>query len=50
MAVPDNETKANIFPGKVIIVEHGKLSAHPLYLSGRFPLAHHYRAVLAGGS
>ena len=25
MAVPDNETKAGIFPGKVIIVDHGKI-------------------------
>jgi len=25
MPVPDNETKAGIFPGKVIIVDHGKL-------------------------
>ena len=45
MPVQDNETKAGIFPGKVIIVDHGKVAklrvwAHFLFCEGvgvRFP-------------
>jgi len=65
---------AGIFPGKVIIVENGKLCAPSLaldwqikrlievearvsyharrwyvHVASAFPLAHHYRAVLAWG-
>ena len=71
MPVPDNETIAGIFPGKVIIVDHGKIVAIHQFLfppqffsqmahfharrwyvhvASPFPLAHHYRAILAVSS
>ena len=39
MPVPDNETKAGIFPGKVIIVDHGKLMKHSVCCPTTAPVA-----------
>jgi hypothetical protein len=51
MSVPDNETKAGIFPGKVIIVDHSKLYViDPVFsldcggLGATF-LSHHFLVV-----